>query len=59
VEVASIDQRDVYVKPGEVQGGLDPAEPAADHDDIAATSATTVPALHECQETMNAAGLNW
>jgi hypothetical protein len=42
-----------------VQGGLDPAEPAADHDDTAAISDTTVPALHECQETMYAAGLNW
>ena len=33
VEVASIDQRDVHRKPGEVQGRLDPAEPAADDDD--------------------------
>jgi hypothetical protein len=55
VEVASIDQRDVYVKPGEVQGGLDPAEPAADHDDVAAISATTVLALHEFQGTIYAA----
>jgi hypothetical protein len=59
VKVASIDQRDLYRKPGEVQGGLDPAEPATDHDDIAAISDPTVPALHECQATMYAAGLNW
>ena len=55
VKVASIDQRDVHRKPGEVQGRLDPAEPAADDDDMGAISDT---GLHECQETVYAAGLN-
>ena len=65
MKVASIDQRDVHRKPGEVQGRLDPAEPAADDDDMGAISdrrplaATFVSALHECQETVYAAGLNW
>ena len=49
VKVASIDQRDVHWKPGEVQGRLDPAEPAAADDDMGAISDT---GLHECHETV-------
>jgi hypothetical protein len=39
-----------------VQGRLDAAEPAADDDDMGAISDT---GLHEWQETVYAAGLNW
>jgi hypothetical protein len=50
-----------------VQGRLEPAEAAADDDHPGAISDTRsrpagnglVSALHECQETVYAAGLNW
>ena len=53
MEVASIDQRDINRKPGEVQGRLEPAEPSADDDD---SGASCDGASHECQDTMSLGG---